>query len=62
MPRRSARSGCWVLSPLLWRRAWTNHRPTRRGRLAHELREILVELSRAELAPGNLDLLEGIKL
>ena len=33
-----------------------------KGKLAHELREILVELSKAELAPGNLDLLQGIDL
>ena len=36
--------------------------PYAKGRLAHELREILVELSKAELAPGKLDLLEGINL
>jgi len=33
-----------------------------KGRIAHELHEILVELSRTELAPGNLDLLQGIDL
>jgi hypothetical protein len=33
-----------------------------KGRIAQELCEILVELSRAELAPGNLDLLQGIDL
>jgi hypothetical protein len=36
--------------------------PYAKGRIAHELREILVELSKAELAPGNLDLLQGIDL
>jgi hypothetical protein len=36
--------------------------PYAKGRIAHELREILVELSKTELAPGNLDLLQGIDL
>jgi hypothetical protein len=33
-----------------------------KGRLAHELREIIVELSKAELLPANLGLLEGVEL
>jgi hypothetical protein len=33
-----------------------------KARLAHELREILAELAKAELSPSNLSLLEGVKL
>jgi hypothetical protein len=33
-----------------------------KGKLAHELREILMELSKAELSPANLSLLEGVEL
>ena len=33
-----------------------------KGRLAHELREILMELPKAELSPANLSLLEGVEL
>jgi hypothetical protein len=36
--------------------------PYAKGRLAHELREILIELSKAELSPANLSLLEGVEL
>jgi hypothetical protein len=36
--------------------------PYAKGRLAHELREILMELSKAELSPENLSLLEGVEL
>jgi hypothetical protein len=34
----------------------------RQGKLARELREVLAELANAELAPANLELLEGIEL
>ena len=33
-----------------------------KGRLARELREVLAELAKAELAPVNLDLLAGVDL
>ena len=33
-----------------------------KGKLARELREILVELAKAELSPANLSLLEGVDL
>jgi hypothetical protein len=33
-----------------------------RGKLARELREVLVLLADAELSPANLGLLEGVKL
>jgi hypothetical protein len=33
-----------------------------RGKLARELREIIADLSKAELSPANLGLLEGIEL
>jgi hypothetical protein len=33
-----------------------------RGKLARELRETLAELAKAELAPENLELLEGVEL
>jgi hypothetical protein len=33
-----------------------------KGKLAHELREVLTELAKAELSPANLSLLEGIEL
>ena len=33
-----------------------------KGKLARELREVLVELSKAELSPANLSLLEGVEL
>ena len=33
-----------------------------KGKLARELREILVELAKAELSPANLSLLEGVEL
>jgi hypothetical protein len=33
-----------------------------KGKIARELREVLAELAKAELAPVNLTLLEGIKL
>ena len=36
--------------------------PYAKGKLARELREILVELSKAELSPANLSLLEGVEL
>ena len=36
--------------------------PYAKGRLAHELREILAELAKAELSPANLALLEGVEL
>jgi hypothetical protein len=33
-----------------------------KGKIARELREILVELAKAELSPANLSLLEGVEL
>jgi hypothetical protein len=33
-----------------------------KGKLAHELREILAELAKAELSPTNLGLLKGVEL
>jgi hypothetical protein len=33
-----------------------------KGKLARELREVLAELAKAELAPANLSLLEGVDL
>ena len=33
-----------------------------KGKLARELREVIVELSKAELSPANLSLLEGVEL
>jgi hypothetical protein len=33
-----------------------------KGKLARELREVLAELTKAELAPSNLDSLEGVEL
>lgn len=33
-----------------------------KGKLARELREILAELSKAELSPAKLSLLQGIEL
>jgi hypothetical protein len=33
-----------------------------KGKLARELREALAELAKAELAPANLSLLEGVEL
>ena len=33
-----------------------------KGKIAHELREILAELAKAELSPANLSLLEGVEL
>jgi hypothetical protein len=36
--------------------------PYAKGKLAHELREILEALAKAELAPANLSLLEGVEL
>ena len=33
-----------------------------KGKLARELREVLVELAKAELSPTNLSLLEGVEL
>jgi hypothetical protein len=33
-----------------------------KGKIARELREILVELAKAEFSPANLSLLEGIEL
>lgn len=35
--------------------------PYAKGKLAHELREILTELAKAELSPENLTLLAGIE-
>ena len=32
-----------------------------KGKLAHELREVIAELAKAELSPSNLSLLEGIE-
>jgi hypothetical protein len=32
-----------------------------RGKLARELREVIAELTKAELSPANLELLEGIE-
>jgi hypothetical protein len=36
--------------------------PYAKGKLARELREVLTELAKAELAPANLELLQGIEL
>jgi hypothetical protein len=36
--------------------------PYAKGKLAHELREVLAELWNAELSPANLSLLEGVEL
>jgi hypothetical protein len=33
-----------------------------KGKIARELREVLVELAKAELSPANLSLLEGLRL